>query len=189
SLFTDEFYRIVRRFLKEDGILVQWVHAYETDELLISSILKALTRNFPDYQVYATNHTDLVVIAGMRPGLPPPSDAVFREPRLRQELARLDVHGVADLRVRFLADRAMLEPFLARSPAPVNSDYFPFVDQRAARALFARDEFEGLHEIRRHPVPLALAFRPEMLPAGGASRTQAWGGAALSADAAQLATP
>jgi hypothetical protein len=188
SLFTDEFYRIVRRFLKDDALFVQWIHAYETDELLVASILKALSRNFPDYQVYATNHTDLVVVAGMRPGLDAPSEAVFAHPRLARELARLDIRSLADLKVRFLADRAMLEPFLARSPAPANSDYFPFVDLRAARALFMQDQFPGLHELRLHAVPLVLAFRPEMLPAGAVTRSEAWNGSALSADAAMLAT-
>jgi predicted membrane-bound spermidine synthase len=188
SLFTTEFYRMARGFLAEGGVFAQWLHAYETDERIVHSILKALAENFTDFQVYATNHTDLVIVAGMQPELPLPSGEIFLHKSLRNELARVDIRSVADLRVRFLADKSMLEPVLKADPAPVNSDYFPFVDLRAARTLFTREQMEGLHQMRAIAVPVLHFFRPELFEPGGAvTGSRHWLPAELLADAESIA--
>ena len=62
SLFTDEFYRVVRRHLNRGGVLVQWFQLYEIDVKLIASVMRALARNFPDYAIYATTDSDLLKI-------------------------------------------------------------------------------------------------------------------------------
>src|SRR5262245_23639037 len=52
SLFSEEFYARLRRHLKPDGVLVQWVQLYETDLPILSSIAKALSPHFQDYALY-----------------------------------------------------------------------------------------------------------------------------------------
>jgi spermidine synthase len=49
TLFSEEFYGQMRRHLAADGVLVQWIHAYELDFNLLASIFKALGQHFPDY--------------------------------------------------------------------------------------------------------------------------------------------
>src|SRR5207344_2930609 len=51
SLFTVEFYRMARRHLERDGVLVQWVQLYETEVALIASVIGALAQVFPDYVI------------------------------------------------------------------------------------------------------------------------------------------
>jgi predicted membrane-bound spermidine synthase len=168
SLFTTEYYRMARGFLTDDGVLGQWLHAYETNDRIVHSILKALAENFADFHVYATNSSDLVIVAGVRPDLPLPGPEIFRHDALRKDLERVDIRSEADLRARFLADKSMLEPVLELDPAPVNSDYFPYVDLHAARTVFTRRQMDGLHRIRMIAVPVMLHFRPELLDSGRA---------------------
>jgi predicted membrane-bound spermidine synthase len=188
SLFTTEFYRMARAFLNEGGVLAQWLHAYETNERIVHSILKALAENFEDFHVYATNHTDLVIVASTQPDTPLPSDAIFRHNALRQELERVDIRSAADLRSRFLADKAMLMPVFQSDPAPVNSDYFPFVDLNAARTLFTSQEMAGLHQMRSIAVPVMLYFRPELVEsAEPVTSSEHWLPSLLREDARSMA--
>lgn len=188
SLFTTEFYTMIRRFLEDDGLLVQWIHAYETDEVLLFSVLKALAANFSDFHVYGSNNSDLLVIAGMQDRLPLPGGEIFQHERAARELARVDVKSVEDLHARFLADRAMLEPLLNFSRAPVNSDFFPFVDQRAAKMLFLRENVRGLHEIRYSFPPLLQHYRPDVVADGVLPiRSDSWNASVFAADALRMA--
>jgi len=63
SLFSEEFYRYIKSHLNEGGLLVQWVHLYEFNPTLVSSVLKALAPHFSDYVVFNTNSIDILIIA------------------------------------------------------------------------------------------------------------------------------
>jgi hypothetical protein len=188
SLFTTEFYRMAGRFLNEGGVLAQWLHAYETNTRIVHSVLKALAENFADFHVYSTNQTDLVIVASTRPDLQLPSDEPFRHEALRRELERVEIRSPADLRARFLADKAMLAPLLGQDPVPVNSDYFPFVDLHAAESLFTRDQMAGLYELRAIAVPILQYLRPALFAPGETVTTSRhWFPTELRADAEVIA--
>jgi len=52
---------------------------------------------------------------------------------LEAALARIGVNGVQDLEVRRVGDRKSWQGLSRAVPMPVNSDYFPILDQNAAR--------------------------------------------------------
>jgi predicted membrane-bound spermidine synthase len=153
SLFTQEFYRHVSGRLNEGGLLVQWVQLYEIDFASVASIMKALSPWFQDYAVYIADRDNIVIVARKNASLGLPQERVFAWPRLREELARMDVRSSDDVRARRVGGKALLDPFFATSLAPVNSDYFPFIDNRAARARFMR-------QIAAEPVLLLIAELP-----------------------------
>jgi spermidine synthase len=62
SLFTQEFYGHMKQSLRRDGMLVQWIQAYETNGRTVASILRALGAVFGDFEVYRSE-ADLVVVA------------------------------------------------------------------------------------------------------------------------------
>ncbi|MBS1216548.1 MAG: Spermine synthase [Proteobacteria bacterium] len=76
SLFTTEFYRLVRRYLKPGGVMVQWFQLYEIDASLIASVISALAGNFPDFAIYAATDSDLPVIPLLE-GAPSPRPLSF----------------------------------------------------------------------------------------------------------------
>ncbi|MEO8007300.1 MAG: hypothetical protein ABI728_02095, partial [Betaproteobacteria bacterium] len=136
SLFTAEFYRHVSRYLNDGGILVQWIQLYEIDYASVNSVMKALSPVFDDYAVYIADPYDLLVVATRNGKLGTPNGRIFSQRELQQLLTRIFVNGADDVRARRVGDKTLLDPFFAASLAPVNSDYFPFMDSRAARARF-----------------------------------------------------
>jgi spermidine synthase len=136
GLFTREFYRHVRTYLNEGGLLVQWIQLYEIDASLVASVLRALGEEFPHYAVFAPSDHDLLIVAGNSPLALPPDAAVFEQPGLAKELWTVHVLTAGDLDARYLGSRALLEPLVESYAMPANSDYAPILDQHAARHRF-----------------------------------------------------
>lgn len=134
SLFSEEFYAQVIRHLQPDGLFVQWLHIYESDATIVQSVLRALASHFADFVVYAANDVDIVIMAVPHGEAPVMGERIFQIPGLREQLARVHVTGLQDLEARFLGNRDLLMPSVLRSGVPANSDYHPYVDQRAIRA-------------------------------------------------------
>jgi hypothetical protein len=176
SLFSEEFYARVKTHLAPDGVFVQWLQLYETDPALLASVMKALSPHFEDYVVFNANDSDMLIVAKAR-GMLPALDAVtLRHPGLAWELERLDIHTVDDLAARKLAGKAVLDPMFASYGVPPNSDYFPYVDQHAAKARFVGTFTAGLSELRLHPLPLlemAANERRPRAPGGAGAETRA----------------
>ncbi|HYC37391.1 MAG TPA: hypothetical protein VEC19_13280 [Usitatibacter sp.] len=163
TLFSEEFYAHTRRHLAEDGLLVQWIQAYEIDLDLIASIFKALAPHYRDYAVY-NNRYDLVVVATPAARLPPIRDEIFSYPGLAADLAHLGVRSRAELEAMRLGGRALLEPLWAQSGYPANSDFFPVLDQNAPRARFESRTVEEFTSMREAAVPVvAMLDRDDRL--------------------------
>jgi spermidine synthase len=88
GLFTDEFYARVRGYLAPGGVFGQWLHLYEIDDALVTSVLAALHRHFPAYEVYMVSQSDLFVVASTDTALRRPDWGVLGAPALRADLAR-----------------------------------------------------------------------------------------------------
>ncbi|OGA24054.1 MAG: hypothetical protein A3I02_14885 [Betaproteobacteria bacterium RIFCSPLOWO2_02_FULL_67_26] len=136
SLFTGEFYARVKRHLAGDGIFVQWMQLYEISPVLVASVIKALSTEFSDYAIYTATDVDLIIVAKNGGSLPPLSDAVFQQPRLVKELARIHVRSVADFALHRVGGRKTLQPYFDQFSIAANSDFFPVLDLNAARARF-----------------------------------------------------
>jgi predicted membrane-bound spermidine synthase len=136
SLFSNEFYHLVRRYLTPGGVLVQWFQLYEMDVSLVASVLRALGDNFPDYAIYAATDNDLLIVAGDAATLARPLADVFREPGLAHELRTVHLQNLADLQIRKIATRATIHPLVQSYKVPANSDYYPYLDLNAARYRF-----------------------------------------------------
>ena len=154
SLFTDEFYRHVRRHLADDGLLVQWVQIYEIDVPLVMTVLKAVSKNFSDYVIYASNDVDLLIIAKKKGALGKPSlDRIFSSP-VGETLSRVAIRSKQDFWLHRIGSRATLDPLVKAWKIPLNSDYFPILDQNAARTRFLdRNAFE-LTNLANASIPL-----------------------------------
>ena len=81
SLYTHEFYTAARERLSEDGIFLQWLQAYETDAATVRAVLVTLASAFTDVEVWATQDTDLLLVARRRAA---PIDADALRARLAQ---------------------------------------------------------------------------------------------------------
>jgi spermidine synthase len=153
SLFTDEFYSRVKRHLNEGGVFLQWIQLYEINPPLIASVFKALSRNFTDYAVYAPYDSDIIIIARNGSPLPAPSDALFGQPRLAKELERIQIRSLADLSLHRIGGRKAIQPYFDDFSISANSDYFPVLDQHAAKTRFMQADALDVVNLASTQVP------------------------------------
>ena len=162
TLFSDEFYTRVKPYLKDDGLFVQWIQAYEINVGLLSSIFQALGRNFGDYALFSARGADLFVIATPARRLPAIGADVFRFPGVAEDMRRLGYREVADLQALQLGSKRSFAPLFAQTGFPVNSDYYPLIDQRGPRARFKRETAEELRRVRDQLTPALQLFEGEV---------------------------
>ena len=154
GLFSDEFYRHVQRYLEDDGLFVQWVQLYDMDLSLVVSVFKALTKNFSDYTVYLTaGNADLMIVAKKNGVLGALRPDMFQYPAFRSALERIQVKGLQDIRIREIGSKKFLGPLFQSYQVPGNSDYYPFLDQNAAKARFMGVGAFGLLRLANGPLP------------------------------------
>jgi spermidine synthase len=67
TLYTPEFYRIVRRRLSDDGVFCQWVQLYQLPLSVVAGIVRNLRTVFPHVSVWAGGAYDLMVLGSGRP--------------------------------------------------------------------------------------------------------------------------
>jgi predicted membrane-bound spermidine synthase len=156
SLFSVEFYGLVRRFIKDDGVFCQWVHLYEMNIPLVASVIKAISANFEDYAVYFTTDTNIVILASRQPLRKQPSEKIFDIPGVKRELARIGIFNVQDLQVRKLGTRKTLDVFFHSYDIPANSDFFPVLDMGAARTRYLGLSAKDLNRL----FPIDTPFMP-----------------------------
>jgi spermidine synthase len=133
TLFSQEFYRRVRRYLTPDGVFGQWFHLYEMSDDLVASVLAAVHSSFPTYRIFVTADTDILIVASNGDRLPEPDWSVFDRPEVAGSLRHVPALADPYLRATRVAESRTLAPLLRGWPTP-NSDLFPVLDLGAERA-------------------------------------------------------
>jgi len=137
SLFTREFFRLVRKRLHPDGVFIQWLQLYEISKKNVASIIATLRSVFPSVTVFQPRYAkvDLLLVAT---GRPLQLDArrmkrLLAYPKMRAELARIQIRTVGDLLARHLVDDHRIG--VATRGAPANTDDNARVEFSAPRDL------------------------------------------------------
>lgn len=160
SLFTLEFYVETKRYLADDGILVQWLQGYELSDKLTLTVLSALDREFADYLILRVGHSDWIIIASPTKKLGQLSDIPLSwvdDPsspwsKMQPSFELLGIHDIGQVDSLVVANRELLHPFLDGKPA--NSDAYPLLDTGAEKDRFMKHSAGLLHSIRWTPAPL-----------------------------------
>lgn len=164
SLFTTEFYAHVKRHLASGGVFGQWLHLYDMHDGLVLSVLAALHRHFPSYEIFLTDRGDMVVVASNAAALPRPDWTVMALPEIARDLCRVVRFTPQALEATRLTHRAALAPLLDAWPEP-NSDFYPILDLGAERARYLGQMAWGFAELPVERVDLtALRFRRPVGP-------------------------
>jgi hypothetical protein len=158
GLFSLEFYRDVRRYLRDDGLFLQWVHVYEMTPPLVATILGALGQNFEDFELWLPNNGDLIVVAVPKGKLPRPDGSAFGNATLRADLARFNIRNLDDLLLYRVGGRSALGPYYSAFGAQPNSDFAPILDLNAALARFLRQQVEDVPLLMEAPIPFLALF-------------------------------
>lgn len=160
SLFTEEFYRRLATYLNDGGILSQWLHTYEMDTQTLASILAAVSKTFPEFRIYSSIDSDIILIA--RKGGPPGNfdPSVMQYPRLTPLLTKLRMTDPAQVQRRNVGEWSTLATFISTYSITPNSDFYPLVDQRTSKTRFTQARVEALTQLQASPIPLLELFDP-----------------------------
>ncbi|HXB55244.1 MAG TPA: fused MFS/spermidine synthase [Vicinamibacteria bacterium] len=143
SLFTKDFYTVVRARLEPGGLFAQWLQLYSGDPRIVATVVRSLTEVFPFVSAWIVSDADLILLAGRE--RPPFEPRAFGE-RVKQVragsgfsspngmVALLD-DPLVILASQLATDQALRLRWPAGS-APALHDLFPSMEFAAARAQF-----------------------------------------------------
>ena len=138
NLFTQEFFSMGRNRLKSDGVFVQWLQIYQLSTESLRSVLATFKSVFPHMLVFrvqgATEGKDLILVGSQRPLTLDLMGMRMQDPRISNELARIEIKSPADLEQWFVCTEVELGP--AIEGAIINSDDNMNVENRAPREAF-----------------------------------------------------
>ncbi len=154
SLFTEEFYRFLHGHLNDDGQLVQWIQLYEIDDAIVSTMMSALIKVFPDVELYITNTSDLLILAKKTPAGTVYRDSIWSTNILAKELKRVGLGNTDELKLRRLASAAVLRTFLRAYPSLPHSDYYPTVSLRGPETRYRQASASFLTSLPLTGLPL-----------------------------------
>jgi spermidine synthase len=98
--------------------------------------LNAVSGGFEDYSIFQSDSSDMILIARKRGELGKPDWGAILQGEVGNSLAQVGIHNESDLLLRQSASRAALAPYLEDTPVAANSDYYPYVDLNAGKAMF-----------------------------------------------------
>lgn len=135
-LFSREFYRFTKRHLGEQGLLIQWLQAYEVRFDTQLSILAALDAEYEDYLIYTPNEADMIIVARPKGTVPELGSSWLSDEGLRAISNRIGILNNRDLALRRLAGRKDVQALLALRQVQPNSDFYPTVTFWAPKDRF-----------------------------------------------------
>lgn len=164
NLFSDSFYRLSKRHLKPDGLLVQWVHLYEISPEVLATIVNALNAEYEYYHVYFTALTDILIVASQQPL----NDEYFKTRSfselpvlLQQELASVDISSYEQISSRYVGDKALIAPLFEIMRPEKNTDYLPILSIEAPKDRFAKRNSFRLSSVKGVNVPWYMLVDPD----------------------------
>ncbi len=161
SLFTTEYYRMVKSHLAEGGLFLQWVQGYETTFATVRVLAATLAEVFPEVELWETQANDLLFVAG-------DSKRVYDAPTLRTRLAEptfrdgmIAAWGVDELEGvfgHFVARSGLVKALAKEHADDLNTDDDSVVEFAFARSVGRVGSFN------MDAVHVAARARKESLP-------------------------
>lgn len=159
GVFTQEFYRNCQERLATNGLMIQWVQAYETSDATFDMVLATYASVFPHVAVWSAALDDLLLVGSMQPIQPDLARLVerARHPAVRADLERIHITNLPLLLSLELVP-AQNAAFIPALEARIHSDLHPGLEYVAQRAFFVRGRAEGwrVHDDTLWPRPTTL---------------------------------
>ncbi|MSU63177.1 MAG: hypothetical protein EXS31_12415 [Pedosphaera sp.] len=139
GVFTQEYYQNCRDRMRTNGLMLQWVQVYETNDETLRLVLRTFTSVFPFVSVWRPAISDLALVGSMQP-IEPDMAAMqrrFIEPSVQADLRRIETDRMVTFLSRELVS-AQNGAFMVAQDGSVHSDYFPELEYRAQEAFFVK---------------------------------------------------
>ncbi len=137
SLFTKDYYHVVKQRLSYQGIFVQWLQAYEIEAEALQVLIATVREVFPFVEIWSGTTGDLILVGHLHP---PRYEYAALEKKLRHPAYRLaqrtfwGSEGVESLFSAYVAGPALAELFWRRHREQINTDDRIRVEYQLIRA-------------------------------------------------------
>lgn len=150
GLFTRDFFQLVDKHLTDDGVLVQWIHTYESNRELVRLVMRTLHDTFPHATTWL-GPEDLVMVASRKP-LSFDAAAVaarMARPDVKADLARVEIHDLFGLLSKQVHTEAGQKDFAGEGP--INTDDHNLLEYASPVAFFLANLDVRVKDERRAP--------------------------------------
>ncbi|WP_233609486.1 fused MFS/spermidine synthase [Corallococcus sp. AB049A] len=150
GLFTRDFFQLVDKHLTDDGVLVQWIHTYESNTELVKLVMRTLHDTFPHATTWL-GPEDLVMVASRKP-LSFDAAAVaarMARPEVKEDLARVEIHDLFGLLSKQVHTEEGQKAFAGEGP--INTDDHNLLEYASPVAFFLANLDVRVKDERRSP--------------------------------------
>jgi spermidine synthase len=141
NLFTEEFFRLGRSHLNDNGVFVQWVQIYQLSTDSLRSVLATYQKVFSHVMLFrvggAARGKDLILVGSKVPLTFDRLRERMGDSRMAAELARVGMKTAEDVMSWFVCDETRLAPAVAG--AVINTD-----DNMHIETVVPREAFKPL---------------------------------------------
>lgn len=103
-LFTQEFYKLAREHLTEDGLLLQWFYFYASSKDMIGMVQNTIAQEFPYVRTFVSNRADILILASLKPiektDLERAENYIANNEGVRKSLGKLGIQSLDSILVR-----------------------------------------------------------------------------------------
>jgi spermidine synthase len=123
SLYTTEFYELVKRRLRGGGILAQWIPLQAQTEGLDRSLLRSILDVFPVVNVYLPSRVEAVILVSEQPMRVDVAewDRLLAEPRVKESLSEVGLDAPEELLGTLVLDDEGVRRYVGEA-SPVTDD-------------------------------------------------------------------
>lgn len=155
NLFTEQFYRHIKGYLKDGGILVQWLQLYEISPRVIATAFNAIGQEFEYFDLYRANSGDVIMLISDQP-IPELQYHDFSQlPKLmQQDLKEIGISNLNLIKTRKVGTAETMRPLFRYFSHGVNSDYFPILSLKAPEDRFRRVNAAQIFQYEQFGLPI-----------------------------------
>jgi predicted membrane-bound spermidine synthase len=155
GLFSEDFFKLVKSRLADDGIVAQWLHIYELDDLTFNIVLKTFSRIFPVSSVFKVGYGDIILVGYNEQWQfdPLKLEQRFYQPQVLESQKKVGNDNPSALLLREVMSRDNFKEYTAVVQAPVNTENFPVLEKAAEYGRFIKHPITILtgHDSRLDP--------------------------------------
>lgn len=128
SLFSFDWYKIVKEHLKDDGLFMQWIPAYHISERNLKIIINTLDKSFPNLTLWSSSVPgDLIILASNNKNFSIPYEVVkekFKIESVKSVFDRINLNTETLFRDIFLKGDKEIKEYLYKKDKnlPINTD-------------------------------------------------------------------
>ena len=144
GVFSKEYFTECSKHLKDNGLFIQWIQAYEIEDPTFYLIVETFTEHFPFFTIWNPMRTD-TIFAGSKQAYFPNFEhinKIFEEKETANDFLLTQINSPLILLSMQMCDYARSYSHIKWIGA-VNSDFFPILEYIAPRGFFVGSPANG----------------------------------------------